>query len=204
MDKKTLPNSTTLTGMGGKSGKGGKKGGVKARRAGSVERAGRTRKRGEWIGGNILFLHPHVPSERGFGEAMQSQRNFAEQSYRKRQTRDRCGFGHHFVPSTPPHRRLGGEYVLLPPISPPSFLLPPSSLPDILLEPLKIRRTDNSREMMMDHLRSPTGRKLFHEFLTSKYCEENLDFILAVIIIFSRTLFSAFFIFSEIFANSEF
>lgn len=33
---------------------------------------------------------------------------------------------------------------------------------------------------MLEHIRNATGRKLFRDFLTSKYCEENLDFVLAV------------------------
>lgn len=50
----------------------------------------------------------------------------------------------------------------------------------ITAEPFSIKRPSESRAKMLEHIKLPTGRKLFREFLMTKYCEENLDFILAV------------------------
>ena len=47
-------------------------------------------------------------------------------------------------------------------------------------EPFSIRRPTETRTQMLEHIKLPTGRKLFREFLMSKYCEENLDFVLGV------------------------
>ena len=50
----------------------------------------------------------------------------------------------------------------------------------IIKEPLRINRGQEKKSEMMEHIKTNSGKKLFRDFLVSKYCEENLDFIVDV------------------------
>jgi len=47
------------------------------------------------------------------------------------------------------------------------------------IKPIRLDKSNSLNLRLLDHVRNPTGFKMFREFLCKKLCEENIDFLVA-------------------------